>query len=150
MRYEIHCDGLTEPNPGRGSWAFIVFNGLGDKVFQVSGMMVGGVTNNQSEYRSMIEALVWAHEKENDEIIIYSDSQLVVNQLNGSWQVKSDSIRSWYDNAKDLMESHVKIEWIKGLDNQADELTRLAYEKEMGLYPLPRQKGQFAATLIKR
>lgn len=151
MKYEIHCDGLTEPNPGKGSWAFIVFDEWGEEVNRGSGMMTGDATNNQTEYRSMIEALVWAHEKDGDDITIYSDSQLVVNQLNGKWQVASDNIRSWYDNAKDLMEPHIKIEWIKGSMNQADELTRTAYEQATGLYPMPRtNKGQWKAQLVKR
>ncbi len=152
MKYEIHCDGLTEPNPGTSAWAYIVFDRFGDEVHRESGMMPQkDATNNMCEYRAMIEALVWAHELDEDEITIYSDSQLVVNQLNGLWEVKAPKLRSWYDNAFDLIEPHVKIEWIKGTDNQADELTRLEYEKATGLYPKPRTtKGQWKAELVKR
>lgn len=151
MKYEIHTDGLTEPNPGPSSWAYIVFDQFGDEVHRESGMMVRNSTNNETEYRAMIEALVWAHERDEDEITIYSDSQLVVKQLNGEWQVKSDKIRSWYDNAKDLIEPHVNIDWIKGTDNQADLLTRCQYEESTGLYPMPRtSKGQWKAELVKR
>lgn len=151
MKYEIHCDGLTEPNPGPGSWAFIVFDEFGEEVESQSGMMPQNpCTNNQTEYRAMIEALVWAHERDEDEVVIYSDSQLVVKQLNGEWQVASDNIRSWYDNANDLIEPHVKIAWIPGKDNQADELTRMVYEAATGLYPMPRSKKQRKAQLVKR
>ena len=81
---------------------------------------------------------------------IFTDSQLVVNQLNGSWQVKSDNIRSWYEEAKDLIEPHVIIEWVKGIYNKADELTRTAFERATGWYPLPRTKGQYKAKLEDR
>lgn len=143
MKYLIHCDGIAEPNPGHGAWAFIVFDGTGQEVASKSGYIGSNVTNNVAEYRAVIEALVWCHELDEDECLIQTDSQLVVNQLNGSWQVKSDNLRSWYDNAKDLLEPHVRIEWVKGSDNKADELTRQEYMKATNLYPHPREKGQY-------
>lgn len=150
MNYTIYADGLCEPNPGVGTWAFIAFDSTGREIAKDSGSAGAGVTNNVAEYRAVIEALVWCHEMDTDSVLILTDSQLVVNQLNGSWQVKSENIRSWYDNAKDLIEPHVKIEWVKGVDNKADELTRTAYEKETGLYPMPHTKGDWKAKLVKR
>lgn len=150
MKYTIYTDGLTEPNPGKSAWAFIVYDNDGNEVAQQSEFMGNNFTNNAAEYRAVIEALVWCHEKDTDEFLILSDSRLVVNQLNGEWQVKSNSIRSWYDNANDLIEPHVQIAWVKGTENKADELTRLAYEKETGLYPMPRTNGERYARLVKR
>ena len=143
MKYLIHCDGITEPNPGKGAWAFIVFDGFGKEVTSKTGWMGDGVTNNETEYRAVIEALVWCHELDEDEFLIQTDSQLVVKQLSGEWQVHNPRVRSWYDNAKDLIEPHIQIEWIPGKDNRADELTRLAYMNETGLYPHPRTKTDF-------
>lgn len=141
MKYTIYCDGITEPNPGRGAWAFAVYD-EDELIHAKSAYMGDNVTNNMAEYAAMIEALVWAHELENDEVTILSDSQLVVNQLNGVWQVKSEKLQSWYDNAKDLIEPHVTIGWVKGADNRADEATRLAYAQGTGFYPHPREKGE--------
>jgi len=151
MKYTIYADGLAEPtNPGVATWGYIVFDEDGNEIHSDSGLTGMNHTNNAAEYHSVIEALVYCHEMDTDEFLILSDSQLVVKQLNGEWAVKSDNIRSWYDNAKDLIEPHVKIAWVKGVDNKADELTRLAYEKQTGLYPLPRTKGEWKAKLIKR
>ena len=66
-----------------------------------------------------------------------------VQALRDEWQVKSESLRVWYDKAKDLIEPHVTIEWVKGSENRADELTRLAYAEATGLYPHPRVKGDY-------
>lgn len=142
MKFTIYADGLCEPNPGKASWGYAVYH-EGALLTAKNGFMGDGKTNNQAEYMAVIEALVYCHEDDDNEYEILTDSQLVVNQLNGLWQVKSDSIRSWYDNAKDLIESHVTIGFVKGIDNRADELTRLAYAEATGLYPHPREKGQY-------
>lgn len=143
MRYTIYADGICEPNPGKGAWGFSVYDAEGELVTAQHGFMSENETNNTAEYRAIIEALVYCHEDDTNDYEILTDSQLVVKQLNGEWQVKSDRIRSWYDNAKDLMESHVTIGWVKGTDNRADDLTRLAYAEATGLYPHPREKGSY-------
>lgn len=146
-KYVIYCDGLCEPNDGsvhaRASWGFAVYAPDGELVTARSGYMGEGRTNNESEYMALIEALVYCHEDDTNDYEILTDSQLAVKQLNGEWQVKSESLRSWYDNAKDLIESHVTIGWVKGSENRADELTRLAYAEATGLYPHPRVKGDY-------
>ncbi len=143
MKYTIYADGIAEPNPGHAAWAFIVFDENGKEYSSWNNYIGNNITNNVAEYRAVIEALVWCHEKHDDECLILTDSQLVVKQLNGEWQVKSDNVRSWYDNAKDLMQPHVTLAWVKGTDNKADEMTRVAYMNATGLYPHPREKGQF-------
>ena len=142
MKYKIYCDGIAEDNPGHAAWAFIVFNDQDDEIISKFDYIGNNVTNNVADYRSVIEALAWCHEMDDDEFLILSDSQLVVNQLNGRWQVKSDNLKSWFDNAFDLIQPNVQIAWVKGTDNKADELTRLAYMGATGLYPHPREKGE--------
>jgi ribonuclease HI len=105
--------------------------------------MVGEQTNNTAEYAGIIEALVYCHEDDSNDYLILTDSQLAVKQLNGEWKVKSEKLRSWYDNAKDLIEPHVTIGWVKGSENKADGLTRLAYAEATGLYPHPRSKSDY-------
>lgn len=142
MKYTIYTDGLCEPNPGKATWGFVVYDAADELVTSCQGVMVGTQTNNTAEYMAVIEALVYAHEDDSNDYEILTDSQLVVKQLNGAWQVKSDKLRSWYDNAKNLIEPHVTIGWVQGSDNKADGLTRLAYAEATGLYPHPRTKGE--------
>lgn len=145
MKFTIYADGLCEPNPSsKASWGFSVYDG--DKLIHANnGFMSGDETNNTAEYRAVIEAIVYAHEDDSNQYEILTDSQLVVKQLNGEWQVKSEKLRSWYDNAKDLLIDcpHITIGWVKGTENRADDLTRLAYAEATGLYPHPREKGQY-------
>lgn len=145
MKFTIYADGICEPNPGKGAWSFSVYDADGELVTAQNGFMSDNETNNTAEYRAIIEALVYCHEDDTNDYEILTDSQLVVKQLNGEWQVKSEKLRSWYDNAKDLLIdcSHVTVGWVKGSDNRADDLTRLAYAEATGLYPHPREKGQW-------
>jgi len=146
MKYTIYTDGLCEPNNGspngKATWGFSVYDG--DKlVYANNGAMVGEQTNNTAEYAAMIGGLTYASADKENEYEILTDSLLVVNQLNGRWLVKSDRLQSWYDNAKDLIEPHITIGWVKGSENKADELTRLAYAEKWGVYPHPREKGSW-------
>lgn len=151
MKYTIYCDGICEPtNPGKGAWAFVVFNDQDSEIVANYDYAGTNRTNNEMEYLAVIEALVWCHEMDGDEFEILTDSQLVVKQLNGEWQVKSDKLRSWFDNAFDLMQPNVKIGWVSGIENRADELTRVAYEKGTGLWPMPRKKGEWKVNLVSR
>ncbi len=144
MKYVIYCDGLCEPNPSdKASWGYVVYDASCELVVARSGVMVGQQTNNTAEYAAIIEALVYCHEDDSNDYLILTDSQLAVKQLNGEWKVKSDKLRSWYDNAKDLIEPHVTIGWVKGTENKADGLTRLAYAEATGLYPHPRSKSDY-------
>lgn len=148
MKYTIYADGLCEPNPGKASWGIVVCDDIGLITAQ-NGFMGDDNTNNTAEYRAVIEALVYAHEDDENEYLILTDSQLVVNQLNGLWQVKAEKLQPWYDNANDLLIDcpHIKIEWVKGSDNKADELTRTAYAEATGLYPHPRVKGEYSVKM---
>jgi len=68
-----------------------------------------GATNNYAEYMAPIKALNWIlSSKETiesaDTVLLRSDSQLLVNQINGEWSVKSSSIVDLYEELKDLID----------------------------------------------
>lgn len=91
---------------------------------RVREMNVGDKTNNEAEYLALLEALqiisgMWAAggERIPDEkgpIVIRSDSELVVNQVNGSYKVKEPHLKPLWEKARGLMASlgHVKVEWV--------------------------------------
>ena len=67
------------------------------------GNYFGKVTNNQAEYRALVDAvnLVIKHYEEDlsmVELEIYLDSELMVKQLNGEYQVKNHGLKDFYDS----------------------------------------------------
>lgn len=60
-------------------------------------------TNNASEYEALLIGLRLALEVRAENLKIHSDSQLVVNQVKGTYQVKEPSIIKFVDKAKQLI-----------------------------------------------
>ena len=66
------------------------------------------------------------------DVIVRSDSKLVVGQMSEGWKVKGGMYLGKLKEARDLMKEFgsMRFEWIPREQNQeADLLTRLAYEQ---------------------
>ena len=81
------------------------------------------ITNNQAEYLAIISALK-KYEKLNGEIIIYSDSKNTVNQLNHTFAINNEQLRSLARDAWSLISkfSNLKIIWIPRGENLAGKM----------------------------
>lgn len=59
--------------------------------------------NNEVEYESMVVGLKLAREIEINEIRIYNDSQLVVNQISGEFQAKCTWLPQYLSMVKEIL-----------------------------------------------
>jgi len=79
-----------------------------------------GVTNNEGEYLAVIQALKENAEKD---ICIYSDSQLVVNQLTHKFAIKEDRLRKLAEEVWKLSEGrNITFKWIRRESNKAGKV----------------------------
>lgn len=62
---------------------------------------LGIKTNNEAEYIAIIKALRKAREYTRWKIKVYSDSQLVVNQINGDWRIKKEHLAELFKDVKE-------------------------------------------------
>ncbi len=94
-------------------------------------------TNNYAEYMALIKALRWIkkNDLEFDEMLIQTDSKLVVKQVKGEWSVKSENMRDLWEEVKELIDffdersKEVNIKHVYRENNvKADELTQQALE----------------------
>ena len=60
-------------------------------------------TNNVAEYKTLIIGLKLAIEVRTENLKVYSNSQLVVNQVKDAYQVKEPSIVKYVQKAKQLL-----------------------------------------------
>jgi ribonuclease HI len=100
MRIELVFDGGSLGNPGKGYGSFrLTVDGVD---FEIDELDFGDdVTNNQAEYRTLIEGLKEAINvvQRSDvqpgdvSIDIVTDSKLVVEQVNGRWKVKNAGLK---------------------------------------------------------
>ncbi len=83
---------------------------------------IGDRTNNEAEYDALLRLLrlLQAH-KPKEDVRIYSDATLLVNQISGEWQVKEERLRKLRDEAKELMKElgRAQLEWVPREKNLA-------------------------------
>jgi ribonuclease HI len=130
---EVFIDGLAEPtNPGVGTFGFVIYRD-GRRVKEGYGFVGERVSNNLSEYHALCEALRWILERgwREEEVIVKSDSLLLVNQMSGRWRVRGGLYAPKYLEALRLAREFERISfaWIPREENaEADSLSRRAYE----------------------
>lgn len=77
-------------------------------------------TNNELEYLALLYALEYVRDKYRcQDVIIYSDSQLIVNQMNGEWRVTTDNLIDLHNKCFRMLTSKIKIKWISRKFNLA-------------------------------
>ena len=133
MAIVAYVDGLAEPvNPGVGTYGYAIY--VGEKKLAEGGGLAGyDVTNNFAEYTALVEVLRKLKElKAEGEVLIRSDSQLLVGQMSGKWEVKGGGYLEKLKEARDLLRDFgsVTFEWIpRERNTEADLLSRIAYER---------------------
>jgi ribonuclease HI len=105
---KIYTDGGSRGNPGDSSCAYAICK-LDDTVVEKSGFYLGMATNNQAEYLGFKKGLERARDLGIDKINLFSDSQLVVNQMNGIYKVKNQELAPLHQDVKALANSFEKI-----------------------------------------
>jgi len=97
----VFTDGGSKGNPGEASIGGVFYIGS-KKNFQFN-KSIGIATNNDAEYQALIYALEeikrqkekLVNEFKIEKIDFYSDSRLLVNQVNGFFKVKSGKIKEY-------------------------------------------------------
>lgn len=104
-------------NPGFTSCAWVIYMGEDEGTF--GGRYLGPErhTNNFAEYMGLIELLEHLYTNSIRNVIIHSDSELVVNQVNQRWQINSEDLRKAAAKAYGLLVQgcHV-LKHVKGHD----------------------------------
>ena len=131
----LYFDGLCRPkNPGGvATYGYVIFRD-GKRVKSGYGVVGSGtgMTNNVAEYSALKHGLEWARVNcSDDEIVIKGDSQLVIHQLNGTWQIKSETSKKFVPEICRLLEGRkTRFVWIPREENaEADELSNVAYHQ---------------------
>ena len=105
-----NSDGGSRGNPGPAAIGALVRNN--DSILEMCGEKIGKATNNVAEYKALIKALELAKKYTDDEIICVLDSQLIVKQLLGEYQVKSPELMKLFLEIQKLQENFKKIKYV--------------------------------------
>src|SRR5579863_6145036 len=129
--FVANVDGASRGNPGPASYAVILRGPDGAPRFEV-GKYIGRATNNVAEYYGLITALDYAAAQGIERLLVRSDSELLVRQMQGRYKVKSPDLRPLYERARKLANGFAcfAIEHVRREQNsEADALANLALDR---------------------
>lgn len=132
MTLKIYIDGGARGNPGPAGFGLVVYD-LQNNLVHQSCQFLGIKTNNEAEYSGLINALNWINTNASQlkvaRLLFYSDSELVVRQIQGRYKVKAPHLKPLYQTAINLLAQ-----------------INLPYE----FHSVPREQNQLADRLANR
>lgn len=110
----VYVDGSGGPNSGYGYFV----KETGESHYKAE----PGLTNNQAEYAAILAALE-RFAGSGSPVTIYSDSKVVVSQLNHEYAINSPALREMARKAWGMTASkNVEIRWISRRENLAGKM----------------------------
>lgn len=136
-----YIDGGARGNPGPA--------GFGVRIEQPDGALVeefheaiGTATNNVAEYRGLLAALEWAKSRGERELLVRSDSLLLVQQMKGVYKVKSEGLQPLHARARMLAHEIGRVSFEHVRREQNAHADRLANEAMDEASPVASRKSQ--------
>lgn len=135
-KVKIFTDGASRGNPGESAIGILICDEKGKKI-KTHSEHLGTATNNQAEYKALLKSLEILKKLKNKNNLsaleFYSDSELMVNQINFDFRVKEPELallnNKFHVLAKKL-EIPYKISYIeRSLNKEADKLANEALDK---------------------
>jgi ribonuclease HI len=97
----LNVDGASRGNPGPAAIGVTLKN-KDNQLIETISASIGVTTNNQAEYLALIAGLKKAISLGAREVMVKSDSELMVKQLQGSYRVKNTSLKPLYSEVVKL------------------------------------------------
>jgi phosphoribosylglycinamide formyltransferase-1 len=140
-RYEVivYTDGASRGNPGPAAAGFILTDSKGAQL-QAKAFFLGRNTNNVAEYTAIVKALEAVKTTGAKSLMVFSDSELLVKQINGQYKVKSEQIRPLFQQAVEMLGrfENWKIQHVTREKNkEADKLVNQALNLEQDIEGKP-------------
>lgn len=151
MTLKVYTDGGAKGNPGPAAIGMVFYacpakpkgrSGTEDKKIFSYREDIGVATNNVAEYKALIAALTKIKNKiskikdtyQISKIKFFSDSKLLVNQVNGFYRVKNSKIREFILKIR-ILEQEI--------------LTNLPAVRQLSYHLIPREENKVADRLVK-
>lgn len=109
MKLTVYSDGGARGNPGPSAYAIVVCKGK-DVIFEKA-EFIGINSNNAAEYRGLIAGIGKAIDLGADEVEFVMDSELVIKQMKGQYNVKSSNLIDLYHDAKSLSSTIPRVKF---------------------------------------
>ena len=130
----IYTDGGSRGNPGKAAIGVVFCNEIGQEIKKFGEYLGDGLTNNEAEYQAVIfglkkfKSVFGKAVAKVSEVEVRSDSELLVNQMNGKYKLENEKIQKFFVEIWNL-----KIDF-----------------KEVKFKAIPREKNKEADTLVNQ
>jgi len=102
MILHAFTDGASRGNPGEAGIGVIIKDETGNHFLSLNGY-IGRTTNNIAEYTALVTLLTRMKDIACDRLVVYSDSELMVRQLNGQYKVKNSRLKKYHAQVVELI-----------------------------------------------
>ena len=119
----IYIDGASRGNPGKSGIGIAVCDGEDGTVKKIS-EYIGITTNNVAEYSALIYALQEALIMKAEEVVVFTDSELIAKQVSGEYMVKDEDLKRLRKQVEHLKSGFEKvdIQFIKRERNKSADM----------------------------
>ena len=134
----VFSDGASRGNPGPAGAGAVLALPSGEVVERL-GLFLGTQTNNHAEYMGALLGLRRARSLGAEEVELVADSQLLIRQLSGRYQVKSATLRPLYEEARALLASfrrHRLTHLPREENREADAMSNRAIDERLEGQPV--------------
>jgi ribonuclease H / adenosylcobalamin/alpha-ribazole phosphatase len=135
-RIIVEADGGSRGNPGPAGYGALVTDAATGEVLVELAEGLGTATNNVAEYSGLVAGLLAAASiAPGADVEVRMDSRLVVEQMNGRWQIKDAKLRSLAEAARQASSEFgtTAYTWVPRARNaHADRLANQAMDSSAG------------------
>lgn len=133
QRVRVYSDGAARGNPGPAGAGAVLVSPTGQVVERLA-KYLGVQTNNFAEYTALIIGLQRAYELGVSEVEVFADSELMIRQLSGRYQVKSPSLKPLHEQARNLLNQFDRVKLVhvpREMNAAADEMSNKAIDERL-------------------
>jgi ribonuclease HI len=126
----LNVDGASRGNPGPAAIG-VTLKDENKRLVATISQKIGIMTNNQAEYRALIAGLKKAVSLGAKQVVVNSDSELMVKQLLGRYRVKAADLKPLYSEVTALAYSLAGFQIVsvpREQNREADKLANLALD----------------------
>ncbi len=129
----LYVDGGSRGNLGPGSIAVLVCGSNDNQLLREYAEHIGQCSNNEAECKALLKGLDLCAHYTIGNVSCFSDSNLVVQQMNKQWRVKADNLRPLLIEARSKEQVFAKVTYshvprTNQRIEQADQLVKRAHQ----------------------
>ena len=132
-KLRVASDGAARGNPGPAGAGAVLWDEQG-RVLERLGKYLGRQTNNVAEYQALLLGVRRAQELGAEELEVVADSELMIRQLSGAYQVRAPALRELHSEALSLLKAFRKVKLVhvpRAQNVEADEMSNRAIDEKL-------------------